>query len=95
MTMMIFDSFVVELGESATPDLLLDKLRAVVAAHPIFRVKGFAAITGKEMRLAIQGVGGRFDSYYARDWAAAPRRTRLVIIGAHDLDRAAIRRALA
>ena len=90
-----FDSFVVELGESATPDLLLDKLRAVVAAHPIFRVKGFAAITGKEMRLAIQGVGGRFDSYYAQDWAAAPRRTRLVIIGAHDLDRAAIRRALA
>lgn len=90
-----FQSFVVELGESATPDLLLDKLRVVVAAHPIFRVKGFAAITHKDMRLAIQGVGGRFDSYYAQDWADGLRRTRLVIIGAHDLDRAAIRRALA
>ncbi len=90
-----FQSFVVEQDESATPDLLLDKLRAVVAAHPVFRVKGFAAIAGKDMRLVIQGVGGRFQSYYGQDWMDGPRTTRLVIIGAHDLDRAAILRALA
>jgi len=34
------------------------------------------------MRLVLQGVGDRFDSFYDRPWGAEePRQTRLVFIG--------------
>ena len=59
------------------------------------RVKGFAAVTGKSMRLLIQGVGARFQHYYDRAWQAhEPRSTRLVVIGTHEIDAVAIRAAL-
>jgi len=57
-----------------------------VVQHGILRVKGFAAIPGKPMRLLIQGVGTRFDKHFDRPWAAdEARSTRLVLIG-QDLD---------
>ena len=90
-----FASFALELGELADPAALLVRLKDLVAEHDIFRVKGFAAVAGKGMRLVVQGVGGRFQSYYDRDWAPAePRATRLVFIGRADLDQAGIAAAL-
>ena len=90
-----FTSFALELGEFADPAALLARLKDLVARHDIFRVKGFAAVAGKGMRRVVQGVGGRFQSYYDRDWALAePRATRLVFIGHADLDRAGIAAAL-
>ncbi len=90
-----FASFALELGELADPAALLARLKDLVAEHDIFRVKGFAAVAGKGMRLVVQGVGGRFQSYYDRDWAPAePRATRLVFIGRADLDQAGIAAAL-
>ena len=80
-----FESFVVELGELADPKAFQDRLKAIVARHDILRVKGFAAVSGKPMRLQIQGVGARFDSHFDRAWAAGENRaTRLVVIGLHD-----------
>ena len=91
-----FASFAVDLGEVAEPAPLLDGLRRVAAEHGILRVKGFAAIAGKPMRLVVQGVGGRFQHYYDRDWRPAERRsTRLVVIGEAGMDEAAIRAGLA
>lgn len=90
-----FASFALELGELADPAALLARLKDLVAEHDIFRVKGFAAVAGKGMRLVVQGVGGRFQSYYDRDWAPSePRATRLVFIGRADLDQAGIATAL-
>ena len=91
-----FTSFAVELGEVATPASLLARLRPAIAAHDILRIKGFAAVTGKAMRLVVQGVGGRLQHHYDRDWRPEElRATRLVIIGQTGLDEAAIRAVLA
>ena len=90
-----FESFSVSLGELAAPEELLARLVPVIAAHDILRVKGFAAVAGKAMRLVVQGVGGRVQHYYDRDWGVGEARdTRLVVIGQTGLDRAAIAAAL-
>jgi cobalamin biosynthesis protein CobW len=84
-----FDAFDVVLPE-AEEARLLAALKEAVAKHGILRIKGFAAIPGKAMRLLVQGVGQRFDRHFDRAWGAdEARQTRLVLIG-QDLDRAAI-----
>ena len=91
-----FHSFSVEMAECASPGELLARLLPVIEAHGILRVKGFAAVAGKEMRLVFQGVGRRLQHYYDRAWdASESRRTRLVVIGKSGLDESAIRAALA
>ena len=56
----------------------------------ILRIKGFAAIPGKPMRLLLQGVGQRFDKHFDRAWQADEVRvSRLIVIG-QQLDQAAI-----
>ncbi len=72
------------------PDSLITGLKALVQQQEIYRIKGFVSVPNKAMRLVLQGVGQRFDSFYDRPWQAGePRQTRLVIIG-HDLDSAQI-----
>jgi cobalamin biosynthesis protein CobW len=86
-----FTSFALELGPVASPDDLLARLKPAIARHDILRVKGFAEVDGKDMRLVVQGVGGRLQHYYDRDWRAGePRGTRLVIIAQQGLDQAAV-----
>ena len=47
------------------------------------------------MRHVLQGVGPRIDRYFDKPWASdAERRSELVIIGLHGLDRAAIETAI-
>ena len=73
---------------------LIAALKALVQRHEIYRVKGFVALPGAAMRLVVQGVGQRFDSYFDRAWRAdEPRATRLVLIGDH-LDAAGLRAEL-
>jgi cobalamin biosynthesis protein CobW len=68
------------------PDALIARLKALVQTQEIYRIKGFVAVPNKAMRLVLQGVGQRFDSFYDRTWQAEElRQTRLVVIG-HDLD---------
>ena len=90
-----FTSFAVALAGIAAPEQLMARLRPVIAAHDILRVKGFAAVDGKDMRLVVQGVGARLQHYYDRDWRPEePRGGHLVVIGEAGLDRAAITAAL-
>lgn len=90
-----FDSFVVELGSIADPSAFIDRLKGVIAEHDVLRLKGFADVPGKPLRLLIQAVGARIDQYYDRAWAAGEKRgTRLVVIGLHDMDEAAVRAAI-
>jgi len=91
-----FDSFAVALPEIADPAALAARVAAVLAERcDILRVKGFAAVAGKPMRLLVQAVGPRVTHHYDRPWAAGdPRRGRLVVIGLKGLDRAGVARAL-
>ncbi len=91
-----FDSVVVELGEIADPADLTAKIEALARSAGILRVKGYAAVTGKPMRLLVQAVGARVRTQYDRPWRAGePRRTQLVVIAEHDrIDEARIKAAL-
>jgi cobalamin biosynthesis protein CobW len=90
-----FESLSLALAELPSPAALLARLAPLIAAHDILRVKGFAAVSGKPMRLVVQGVGPRLQHYYDRDWRAEEgRRGQLVVIGEKGLDRAAIASAL-
>jgi len=87
-----FESFVVTRGEIGDPAAFAAQVTAVIRAHDILRLKGFAAVAGKPMRLTLQAVGPRVDHYFDRP--AVSRETRLVVIGEKGLDRAAIEAAL-
>lgn len=90
-----FDSFVIDLGETGDADTFLTRLETVIRDHDILRVKGFLAVEGKNMRLAVQAVGGRIQRYFDRDWRGNDvRSSRLVVIGHHGLDETAISTAL-
>lgn len=90
-----FESFVVEIEPLATVAGLTERLRQVIAAHGILRLKGFLPVAGKEMRLVVQAVGDRVQHYFDRDWTTEEERSgRLVVIGFAGLDRTAIAAAL-
>ncbi|MBU2992575.1 cobalamin biosynthesis protein CobW [Octadecabacter sp. 1_MG-2023] len=89
-----FESFVVELGEIEDATAFAEKVADVIRAHDILRLKGFAAIQGKPMRLTLQAVGPRVDTYFDRPFGMAPRLTRLVVIGQAGLNMAEIEAAL-
>lgn len=89
-----FQSFVVERGEIDDQAAFAAQLAEVIRAHGILRLKGFAAVSGKPMRLTVQAVGPRVDHYFDRPFGDDPRATRLVVIGAAGLDVAAISDAI-
>jgi cobalamin biosynthesis protein CobW len=90
-----FDSFVVELGSVADPVAFADKLKEIIAEHDLLRLKGFVDVAGKPMRLQVQAVGSRIDQYFDRAWTPGEaRRTRLVVIGLHEMDESAVRAAI-
>ncbi len=69
-------------NQSFDPELLKEKLQTLVKEQEIYRIKGFVNVPNKPMRMVLQGVGNRFDSFYDRFWDSAEiRQTRLVFIG--------------
>ena len=84
----------VERAEVTDPAAFAEQVAGVIRAHDILRLKGFVAVAGKPMRLTLQAVGPRVDTYYDQPFGDAPRTTRLVVIGQAGLDRAAIAEAL-
>lgn len=91
-----FDSFVVELPAVARAEDLAARVTAAAEAADVLRVKGFAEVAGKPMRLLVQAVGPRVSHHYDRPWGAGEvRGTRLVVIGLKGLDRGAVERILA
>jgi len=90
-----FESFAVPLAPVSDPAGVIARLGRVLAAHDILRLKGFLAVTGKELRHVVQAVGPRVQGYYDRPWGADEARAgRLVVIGRKGLDRAAIAAAI-
>jgi cobalamin biosynthesis protein CobW len=90
-----FESFVVSLPELGDPAAIVARIARLAESHNVLRMKGFAAVEGKKMRLLIQAVGPRVSHYYDRPWGEdEPRQGNLVVIGLKGLDRNAVNRFL-
>ncbi len=84
----------ITLDTPMAPEQLMSRLKALSETHTLYRVKGFVDVPQKPMRMVLQGVGQRFDSFYDRLWKAdEQRQTQLVFIGDR-LDPESIRRSL-
>lgn len=91
-----FDSFVLRIPAATDPAALVEKLSEIARAHDVLRVKGFVEVSGKPMRLLVQGVGARIQHHFDRAWKPGEERaSRLVVIGEKGLDRNAIAAMLA
>jgi len=90
-----FDSIVVDIPEFADPSRLVSSIEALAKDQNILRVKGYAAIQGKPMRLLVQAVGARVRHQFDQPWGDRPRQGRLVVIAEHDdINRDTIERML-
>ena len=89
-----FASFVVEGGPIADPEGFVSSLAGTIERHDILRLKGFLDVPGRPMRAVVQAVGRRIDQGFDRMWQDGERRTRLVVIGLHDMDENAVRAEL-
>ena len=92
-----FDTITVDVPEVADPAGLAARVERLARERDVLRVKGYAAVVGKPMRLLLQAVGARVRHQYDRPWKPGEaRQGRLVVIAEHDrIDRAAIEAALA
>ncbi|MEL7150966.1 MAG: cobalamin biosynthesis protein CobW [Pseudomonadota bacterium] len=91
-----FESVVIDIPEFADPEALVSRIESLAKTQNILRVKGYAAVAGKPMRLLVQAVGARVRHQYDRLWQPEEGRCgRLVVIAEHDdIDAKAIRAAL-
>ena len=91
-----FDSIVVDIPELTDPNDLVRVIEKLAQEHNILRVKGYAAVQDKAMRLLVQAVGMRVRHQYDRPWKPDEQRQgRLVVIAEHDdIDAQVIRKAL-
>ncbi|MEO0836028.1 MAG: cobalamin biosynthesis protein CobW [Cyanobacteria bacterium J06642_3] len=83
------------LDQAFEPQSLISKLKELLSEQEIYRIKGFINVADKPMRLVLQGVGNRFDTFYDRLWSSTEtRQTKLVLIG-HQLNHQQIKARIA
>ncbi len=91
-----FDSVALALPDGLAPDALAARVGKAAEAQGVLRLKGFAAVPGKPMRLVVQGVGRRVSHHFDRAWGAQEaRQGRLTVIGLKGFDVKAVEAALA
>ncbi|MGK7909806.1 MAG: cobalamin biosynthesis protein CobW [Synechococcus sp.] len=87
-------SIQLQLEQAFEVNMLKEALHQLSLEQELYRVKGFVSVVGKPMRLALQGVGQRFDHFFDRPWRSGEARmTQLVFIG-KNLNEAAMRQRL-
>lgn len=91
-----FNSIVIDVPEQSDPAAFAAKIEQMAKDLNILRVKGYAAVQGKPMRLLVQAVGARVRHQFDRPWTPEEgRRGRMVVIAEHDdVNADAIRAAL-
>lgn len=91
-----FESIVIDLPEQVDAASFAAKIETLAKEQNILRVKGYAAVEGKPMRLLVQAVGARVRHQFDRPWTPEENRQgRVVVIAEHDnINAAAIRAAL-
>ena len=83
-----FESFMLIMPPIADAKALSEKLAHIAGQTQMLRTKGFLTVENKPMRLAVQGVGPRIESYFDRPLRDEERNQgHLVIIGLKGLDR--------
>ncbi|EJF88932.1 cobalamin biosynthesis protein CobW [Bartonella tamiae] len=90
-----FLSFVVNINVVSHINILEKKLKKLIEDYGILRLKGFLNVKGKPMRLVVQAVGQRVETYFDRPWQ--PNETRngqIVVIGLHDINENAVRNTM-
>jgi cobalamin biosynthesis protein CobW len=86
-----FDTIVVTLPPGQSVESIVAKVETIARDHNVLRAKGHVAITGKPMRLLVQGVGTRVRAQFDRPWRSDEERlSRIVVIGERGFDRAAV-----
>ena len=91
-----FDTIIVDIPPYSSADALAVAVERLANEQHILRVKGYAEITGKPMRLLLQAVGNRIRTQFDRPWSPTEaRQGQLVVIAEHDnVNRAAIEAVL-
>ena len=90
-----FESFIIAIQEIQDPNIFIQKVVKVIKQHDILRLKGFVAVKGKPMRLTIQAVGPRVDSYFDKAFGINEERaTKIVVIGQKGMNQSKIAEAL-
>lgn len=91
-----FDSVALPLPAGLSPEELSARVAKAAEAEGVLRLKGFAGVPGKSMRLVVQGVGRRVSHHFDRAWAEGEARDgRLTVIGLKGFDLKAVEAALA
>ncbi|MGI9524234.1 MAG: cobalamin biosynthesis protein CobW [Hyphomicrobiaceae bacterium] len=86
-----FESTLLTVPDMRSVDAVRERVNAIMRYPGVLRAKGFVPIAGKPMRLAVQAVGPRVDTYFDRRWTKKDDRVgRLVVIGLSGLDHAAL-----
>ncbi|GAB6855159.1 cobalamin biosynthesis protein CobW [Asaia astilbis] len=88
-----FTSFVLTLPEQESVDVFISRLGRVAVAHDVLRMKGYVPVAGKSLRLGVQAVGSRIRHAFEAGDDAPKGEGRLVVIGLHGLDPAAVQRS--
>ena len=71
--------------EFEKPEDLVKRIEGLAIRQNILRVKGFAVVRSKPMRLLVQAVGARVRWQYDRAWGAnEDKKGRLVVMAEHD-----------
>ncbi len=91
-----FETVVVDIPEADSAEALVARIEHLATSQNILRIKGYAAVSGKPMRLLVQAVGARVRHQFDRPWGPGEaRQGRLVVIAEHDdINLAAIRGVL-
>ncbi|WP_414471038.1 cobalamin biosynthesis protein CobW [Microvirga sp. M2] len=90
-----FESVAIPVGPVATPEALVARVERAAEAAGVLRIKGFAPVDGKPMRLVVQGVGQRIAHHFDRPWKSGEARDgRMVVIGLKGFDVKAVESAL-
>ncbi|WP_422049473.1 cobalamin biosynthesis protein CobW [Shimia sp.] len=80
-----FESVVIDVPEQTDPAAFAAKIEKMAKDLNILRVKGYAAVEGKPMRLLVQAVGARVRHQFDRPWKPEEgRQGRMVVIAEHD-----------
>ncbi|KLK92487.1 cobalamin biosynthesis protein CobW [Microvirga vignae] len=90
-----FESVAIPVGSVATPEALVARVERAAEAAGVLRIKGFAPVDGKPLRLVVQGVGQRIAHHFDRPWKSGEARDgRMVVIGLKGFDLKAVEAAL-
>ncbi|PVE21411.1 cobalamin biosynthesis protein CobW [Microvirga sp. KLBC 81] len=90
-----FESIAIPVDPVASPEALVARVERAAEAAGVLRIKGFAPVDGKPMRLVVQGVGQRVAHHFDRPWKAGEARDgRMVVIGLKGFDVKAVESAL-